>query len=132
MTHEFDDHLGHRLGSRRLRRVDSVSLGDQLAGGEIDDRGLHPAAADVDAEGLAGGLLVGVVTSAKVAVEPSTERRDRIAGHLADQTASFRASDQVIPRSTFGSRGRPRTCSATMLRCTANVPPPSVSAGWNR
>ena len=32
----------------------------------------------------------------------------------------------------LGSRGRPRTISATMLRWMANVPPPSVSAGANR
>ncbi len=43
-----------------------------------------------------------------------------------------RDSAQVRPCSTLTSRGRPSTISATMLRCTANVPPPSVSAGENR
>ncbi len=43
-----------------------------------------------------------------------------------------RVSVHAIPCSTSGSRGSPSTCSATMLRCTANVPPPSVSAGENR
>ena len=43
-----------------------------------------------------------------------------------------RDSDQVWPCSTSTSCGRPRTRSATMLRCTSPVPPPTVSAGLNR
>ena len=56
----------------------------------------------------------------------------RIAPDDNTQAVGRRASDHVSPFSTFGSRGSPRTCSATMLRWTANVPPPSVSAGWKR
>ena len=43
-----------------------------------------------------------------------------------------RDSAQVWPCSTLMSRGRPSTCSAMMLRWTANVPPPTVRAGENR
>ena len=52
--------------------------------------------------------------------------------HVARAGFLVRVSVHAIPCSTSGSRGSPSTCSATMLRCTANVPPPSVSAGENR
>ena len=44
----------HRLRCRRLGRVETESLTDDLAGGQVDDGPLDPAAPDVDAEGLAG------------------------------------------------------------------------------
>ena len=54
MADELDHDLGHRLGGRGLRCVDSVAVGDQRSGCEVDDRRLHPTAADVDAEGVTG------------------------------------------------------------------------------
>ena len=41
-------------------------------------------------------------------------------------------SAHVFPASTSMSCGSPSTRSATMLRCTSPVPPPTVSAGENR
>ena len=49
---------------------------------------------------------------------------------------SVRALPRLGPREAVLhvdlARGSPSTCSATTSRCTANVPPPTVSAGANR
>ena len=65
------------------------------------------------------------------AVRRRTGRHRRSAVPAA-QLGRRRVSAHVRPRSTSISRGSPSTCSATMLRCTANVPPPTVSAGAKR
>ena len=123
-----------------LRRRDQID-----AVGAIADLVLDPLEVDLE-------LAVGVPYRAEHAeASGARHRRDDVATvaegedrqidteHLRDaglhELSPFlpdRNSDQVIPWSPCTSRGRPSTCSATMLRCTAKVPPPRVSAGAKR
>ena len=83
---------------------------------------------------LAGGFTLRALRSLpSVSHEPprsSSTRRPWWSPRAAE--AQRRLSLQVWPCSTSVSWGRPSTRSATMLRCTSPVPPPTVSAGENR
>ncbi len=50
MLDELTHDPRHCVRCGRPRRVDAVAIGPQLAGVEVDDRRLHPGAADVDSE----------------------------------------------------------------------------------
>ena len=123
-----------------LRRCDQID-----AVGAITDLVLDPVEVDLE-------LAVGVADRPEHTEAPGTRhRRDDVSAvaesedrqvdteHLRDtglhELSPFlpdRYSDHVMPWSPWTSRGRPSTCSATMLRWTAKVPPPRVSAGAKR
>ena len=54
LREQLDEHLGHRLGRRRLRGLDPLALGGEVAALEVDRRALDAGAAEVDAEGMLG------------------------------------------------------------------------------
>ncbi len=54
---ESTDRGAHPIRRRRLGRGDTEPLGDHLAAHGVDDRGLDPAAADVDADGESPGRV---------------------------------------------------------------------------
>ena len=89
--------------------------------------------------GAVTALLAGALTLRALRSLPAGRRRRRRSSSIRRRSSWPRAADaqrrlslQVCPCSTSVSCGRPETRSATMLRCTSPVPPPTVSAGENR
>ena len=51
------DHVGDRVGRRRVRGEDAVAVGEQLTAAGVDGRALDAGAADVDAEHCRHGVI---------------------------------------------------------------------------